>query len=280
MPEISVADIRYLKPDEFQVILDAIEDNSKRWRRRQDEFKPWFPLALRAYRATGARPAEIVGKSSRIRRTEEEGYAEQSGIQEHHGLRVMDLKGDCAALLEGKNTMGGRRRARGLKPRLVTVADRAVYKELEELGARAPGPEAHLFGLGPSPRQHGDGYWQLTRQVQKLRPFLPPAIQDFQVRWLRHSWAIYALRNGIDIYEVSRQLGHADISITAIYLRFAPVSRDKVVGIFTPGKPAEPAKHDCPACGFTWRVDEKGIMLRDDRLGAVLRQPRRSRHSG
>lgn len=278
MPDIDIKTIRYVEPDQFQAILDAIEDNTGRFRRKMDEFKPWLPLALRTYRATGARPAEIVGKSARVRREPEEGYAAQSGIQEHHGLRAMDLKGDYAALLEGKSTMAGRQRAQGLKPRMVTVADGDVYRELHDL-AETVRPDAHIMGLGPSPRQHGDGYWQLTRQVRKLRPFLPMEIQDFEVRWLRHSWAIYALRNGVDIYEVARQLGHGspempDIKTTAIYLRFAPVSRERVVKAFTP-RPVEvaappPKKHDCPGCGFAWHEDQHGRPMLEGRMGLAL----------
>lgn len=210
MPNIDVANIRYVAPDQFRSLLDAIEDNAGRFRRRADEFKPWFPLALRAYRATGARPAEIVGKSARVRRTEEEGYAEQSGIQEHHGLRARDILGEHQA----------------------TFADSAAYRELQDLAVEAREPTRHLLGLGPAERRHGDGYWQLTRQVRKLRPFLAGPLRDFEVRWLRHSWAIHALRNGIDIYEVARQLGHANIQVTAIYLRFAPVERERVMRAF------------------------------------------------
>lgn len=276
MPEIDLAAIRYVEPDQFKSILDAIDDNAGRFRRRQDEFKPWLPLALRTYRATGARPAEVVGRSGRPRRVEEEGYVDQGTIQEHHGLRARDVHGEHQLLLEGKNTMGGRARAKGLKARIVTCADPPLHRELQDLAAGFKDQDQHLFGLGPSPRQHGDGYWQLTRQIQKLRPFLDPALQEFQTRWLRHSWAIHALRGGVDLVTIQRQLGHTRVDITAIYLRFCPTDRKKVIRAFNPEPPKpEHESRDCPGCGFGWKVDASGKMLLEDRMNVALMRRRR-----
>jgi len=40
----------------------------------------------------------------------------------------------------------------------------------------------------------------------------------FRLHDLRHSYACHALRRGIDISLVQRQLGHSSITTTAIYL--------------------------------------------------------------
>ena len=277
MPDIDTASIRYVEPAHFKTILDAIEDNAGKFRRRNAEFKPWLPLVLRTYYATGARPAEIVGKSARLRRAEEELGYEVSGIQEHQGLRACDLQGGHQMVLAGKNTMGGRGRATGLKTRVVTCAQPSVYRELRDLADRAPDPRANLFGLGPRPQRNWDGYWQLIRQVRKLRPFLPAVLQGFQPRWLRHSWAIHALRNGVDLVTVQRQLGHSDLEITAVYLRFAPSDPQKVLRAFQPPTPPTPQTHDCPACGFSWRTElGTGRLMLEDRMGVAFR---RSFHS-
>nr|MBC8254813.1 tyrosine-type recombinase/integrase [Ardenticatenia bacterium] len=43
-------------------------------------------------------------------------------------------------------------------------------------------------------------------------------IDPFRLHDLRHSYACHALRRGIDISLVQRQLGHSSITTTAIYL--------------------------------------------------------------
>lgn len=265
--------IRYVEPEQFRVILDAVEDNDGRMRRRGLAFKPWFNLALRAYRATGARPAEIVGREARQRRGTD--GTMRLHMQNHHGLRAMDLRGDFTTIIGGKNTAGGIRDGAGLKYRAVTVGDRAVYRELEEL---ADGCESrgNILGLGIPGDGKWDGYSHLQYEVKRLRPLLPVGLRGFQIKWLRHSWAIYALRNGVDIYEVSRQLGHNDIETTQIYLRFAPRNQAAVLAAFTTEKqpaPVQRAHHDCPSCGFTWKTDAQGRLSLDDRI-AVATRPR------
>lgn len=264
-----LTNIRFLEQDQFRAIIDTVED-------KHALFKPWLSLCLRTYRATGARPAEIVGKNARQRRSQEEGVADVSATQEHHGLRVCDLRGNYQVLLEGKNTVGGIKLGLGLKPRLALVGDREVYKELVELAAAAKTRTAHIFGLGPSNKLHYDGYMELRNDVRKLRPYLDASLQDFQVRWLRHSWAVHALRNSVDLVTIQRQLGHTMLEVTAGYLRFAPTDSAKVLSAFSAAKPQEPVEttraHSCPSCGFDWHEDHEGRLVLDSRVGVALRR--------
>lgn len=256
--------IRFVTRDQWAGIMRVVDANKHR-------FEPWFPLALRAYAATGCRPAELVGKNGRERHEAEEGYSSpQSGIQEHHGLRARDLLGDDMLYVEGKNTNGGRARADGLKPGTVICADEGVYRELMARAAGAKDPDANLFGLGPSRRPYLDGYWRLTKQVRRLRKLLPPNLRGFEVRWLRHSWAIWALRAGIDLVTIQRQLRHEKLEITVIYLRFAPTDKAKVKSAFA-GAPPKAVQHDCPSCGFGWESDSQtGRMQLDGQMGLAL----------
>lgn len=262
--------IRIVSPEEYDKINGVIE-------RHAGEFPTWFPLAIRTYGATGARPAEIVGKNARV----DPGPLKNPGVkfrqygtQLHHGLRGRDVLGGSMLFVEGKNTMGGFAKATALKPREIICANTPTYKELKEL-SEIRSPDEHLFGLGPNPRPYMDGYWQLTKYVRRLRKFLPGNLEAFEVRWLRHSWAVNALRAGVDLVSVQRQLGHTDLETTAIYLRFAPPDREKVVAAFTPAPKVEAhayVKHDCPSCGFVATRDQAGRLVLDDRMGVVMRR--------
>lgn len=61
----------------------------------------------------------------------------------------------------------------------------------------------------------------------KDRYFERIGIPAFRLHDLRHAYAIYSLRNGGDILDVQAQLGHKNISTTAIYLRALNDERGK-----------------------------------------------------
>lgn len=262
--------IRYLSFEQWEALIRRLDAHA-------DQFPEWFPLALRTYWATGCRPAELVGKNAREGKGNASGVGwQQSRIQEHHGLRAQDVLAGNMLSVKGKNTMGGKDRARALKPRQVVCAEDTVYRELCEIAERTPSHE-NLFGLGPNPDQpQGDGYWLLTRQVRKLRKLLPTYLQDFEVRWLRHSWAVNALRAEVDLVSIQRQLGHSDLETTAIYLQFAPTDTDKIVRAFTTGHSVHIEDRACPSCGFAWHEDTRtGQMTPEGRAGLVLQRRRR-----
>jgi site-specific recombinase XerD len=47
----------------------------------------------------------------------------------------------------------------------------------------------------------------------------------------RHSWATLALTRGVDIYTVSKIMGHSSVAITEIYANLINKKRDEVADI-------------------------------------------------
>jgi integrase/recombinase XerD len=54
-----------------------------------------------------------------------------------------------------------------------------------------------------------------AREKKAQRPF-----RRFRVHDLRHGFAIRALRSGMDIYSLSRHLGHTSVKTTEVYLGY------------------------------------------------------------
>lgn len=254
--------VRFVTPEEFASVLDVVNAATPR------DFPPWFPLVLRALFATGCRPAEIVGTSGRVGREEEEGGPRVSRVKPHHGLRPRDVLANYRLYIEGKHTTP-KGRTTDLKPRIVLCADEDLWRDLRDLAARrmASHPEENLF-LPPM----RDGKEMLRDQFEKLQRRLPTNLKDFSPRWLRHSHAIAAIRAGIDLVSIQRQLGHESLTTTAIYLRFAGLDEMRYLSAFG-GPGARTEKRDCPSCGFTWRVDKATNALDlGSRMGAVFRR--------
>ena len=61
-------------------------------------------------------------------------------------------------------------------------------------------------------------------------------IPDVRIHDLRHSFASFALKKGVDLYTVSKLLGHKDIATTTRYahmeLEHLKEATNKVAGVF------------------------------------------------
>lgn len=91
--------------------------------------------------------------------------------------------------------------------------------------------------LFPS-NSHQAGFRPLTRNgmYQALLRWCDVAkIERFRLHDLRHSYARHALRRGIDLEMVQRQLGHKDISSTMIYSKSEDEDRREVHLRLSPG---------------------------------------------
>lgn len=251
--------LRYATPEDFDLIMDTV---------KRRVFKPWFALVLRTLWATGCRPAELVGSKGRAGREEEEGGPYRiSRMKPHHGLRARDVLPNFRLYVEGKNTTPAGR-TDDLKPRTVLCAEKSVHEELSSAAQNAPDKDANLFLPGSR-----DGARMLRIEVNRLQRALPSRLSGFSPRWLRHSHAIAAMRAGVDLVSIQRQLGHESLTTTAnIYLRHAGLDDSRYLAAFGPGGPSV-VRRSCPSCAFEWSEDAKtGALAFDARMGVALRR--------
>lgn len=283
---MSKNDIRFVTPSEFEEILHVVEKakpappqvRGERGRfvgsgedRRRAPFPEWFAPVLRTLMATGARPSEIVGTRGRVGLDPEEALdgGRVSYCKPHHGLRARDVLPNHRLALEGKHTTP-KGRTEDLKARIVLCANDGVYGFLRARAERTMethGPDARLFLA-----EARNGIEALRDQTRKLQRRLPAKWANFSPRWLRHSHAIAAIRAGIDLVSIQRQLGHENLATTAIYLRFAGMDERRYLAAFG-GVGAQEEKRDCPSCGFAWTENAKtGALTLDARMGAAFRR--------
>jgi integrase len=251
--------IRFVTPDDFASIVTIAENG---------RYSPWLAPVLRTIFATGCRPAEVVGARFRQGRELEEGRGSRiSRRKAHHGLRARDVQPNHRLYVEGKHTTPTGRTL-DLKPRVVLCADPDVWDMLRKRADAATSRDANLF----LPRSR-DGVAALGTQIRKLQPALAPHLREFSPRWLRHGHAIAAIRAGVDLVSIQRQLGHEDLSTTAIYLRYAGLDDTRYLAAFGGRLTHEVEPRDCPSCGFAWKVDKRtGALSLDARLGAAMRR--------
>lgn len=251
--------IRFTTPEDAALIID---------RAQRPSFSRYLAPVLKTIWATGCRPAEIVGAKYRAGRELEEGRGPRiSRRKAHHGLRARDVQPNSRLYIEGKHTTPTGRTL-DLKPRVVLCADTEWHKELRRLADRTDDANAKLF----LPRSR-DGVMALGDQVRKLQRDLPAHLREWTPRWFRHGHAIAAIRSGVDLVSVQRQLGHEDLTTTAIYLRYAGLDDSRYLAAFGGKLGREEEPRDCPSCGFTWAVDKQtGALSLDSRMGAALRR--------
>ena len=81
------------------------------------------------------------------------------------------------------------------------------------------GPDHYLFR-----NRDGERFKAASSQYIAIRASLrreDPSFPLFRMHDLRHFWAVQALRNGMNIYSVSRNLGHSSVTTTEThYLRY------------------------------------------------------------
>jgi site-specific recombinase XerD len=135
------------------------------------------------------------------------------------GLRVAEM---CAVIVEDidfdhsylhiptSNAKGGKARTVALLPSVVAALQ--TYLNGRSTGWLFPS----IAGDHISPRQIQYILKAIASKagIERVHPHL-----------LRHSFAVWSLEYGIDIYTLSQQLGHSSILTTSIYLKSAPSHR-------------------------------------------------------
>lgn len=252
--------VKFVTPEEYEHILQTANG---------DRFSTWLPAVLKTLWATGCRPAEIVGSKFSPGREPEEGGTRISRRKAHHGLRGMDVLPNFRLHVEGKHTSPAGRTL-DLKPRIVLCAEKETWTELRKAADAASSHNENLF----LPRSR-NGVGALDAQIRKLQPTLSARLRGFSPRWLRHSHAINAIRSGVDLVSIQKQLGHEDMTTTATYLRHAGIDEARYLTAFGGDDKTSSEARDCPSCGFAWNVDTRtGALDLSSRMGQSLRRRR------
>lgn len=269
-------DVRFVTPAEYYNEIRAIATAAPK-NRRERGFPEWVVDALDTYMATACRVSEAVGTRGRQGLDEEESayLKPQSRVKPHHGIRARDVLPNHRVYVGGKNTTP-KGRTEDLKPGVVLCAHEDTYRMLQRRAERTMenyGPDYNIFL--PEASVHladaGDGKEMLRTEIRKLQRHLPAKWRSFSGKWLRHSHAIAAIRAGVDLVSIQRQLRHASLATTAIYLRYAGIDEKKYLSAFHVGASVE--KRDCPSCGFAWEVNaQTGALSIDSRMGVALRR--------
>lgn len=138
-----------------------------------------------------------------------EDYDRARGHLRVRGLRPRDRQGrldERAEAREGKKTAAARR--------TVGVPDDA-RAALEDWLVRARGLEpGRLF-----PGERGDGLRREALTVMLARLAGRAGVAGVHPHRLRHTFACNMLRDGLDMYDLSRLLGHSTLAMTSKYLR-------------------------------------------------------------
>jgi site-specific recombinase XerD len=123
------------------------------------------------------------------------------------------------------------RASKGLgKTRTVYVVDSLARRLLARAKQEGIGPKRMLF---PFSEAVARGAWQgIMSLIAKREPALHEEIGDATPYCLRHTFAVSALKEGVDIYTLKELMGHENITTTEIYLSHvdAPFKRMAAMG--------------------------------------------------
>lgn len=104
-------------------------------------------------------------------------------------------------------------------------------KAVDILAALTPRADNDYVFYGKIPGQSLTKINRTWKTVSKLA-----GIKDFRIHDLRHSYASFALKKGVDLYTVSKLLGHKNIATTTRYahleLEHLKEATNKVAGVF------------------------------------------------
>jgi len=108
-------------------------------------------------------------------------------------LRKIDIKTDCIEIRQGK----------GKKDRIVPLAD--DLNNILALYVDNIGKNDYLFNLK-------------RRQIQNIVHTYQPSDENVHPHTIRHSFAVFCLKNGLNLRSLQKILGHGNLNTTAVYL--------------------------------------------------------------
>lgn len=125
-------------------------------------------------------------------------------VTEVSNMKISDIKKDGSMVVFGK----------GEKERTVYLNAKARYQIDKYLASRDDKEEWLFVSLDkPHEKMKQSGIEIVTRKIGKMQ-----GVDDCHPHRFRRTGATFALRNGMPIEDVSRILGHEDLSTTQIYL--------------------------------------------------------------
>lgn len=182
---------QWLGVRKWSLILDA-EDPRERGTKRPDTL--WYDWLV----ASGATT-----------------YTEGTRLRLKHILFEQERKGMVPVQLLGSKAAARRRK--------VDIPRKLADRLRERAKERGIGPNRAIFPF--TGRRGSDAWAKLLGLIEERDPVLHARIHDVTPYALRHTFAVMALRNGADIYQLKRLMGHANITTTEIYLKHAAPPR-------------------------------------------------------
>lgn len=138
-------------------------------------------------------------------------YSSGLRMNEARTLRINDIDSDRMQIHV--------RMGKGRKDRYVVLSE-LLLKGLRDY-YRKERPEVYLFNGHTPGKPMGERsiQWIINEAVEKAGIQKPATCHT-----LRHSFATHLLENGVDLFSIKEQLGHARIDTTLVYLHIARVS--------------------------------------------------------
>ena len=93
----------------------------------------------------------------------------------------------------------------------------ADLRKALEAAKKAAKKQEYVINIGDTSCRNSNAY--LSAYYRKLTADLP---FDCKLHKLRHTFASHLVQNGVDLYRVSKLLGHSSIQMTEIYAHLAP----------------------------------------------------------
>ena len=167
---------------------------------------------------TGEEELRLLAQAEAMPRTPEWQYVRSAvlflldtgaRVSEALGLTAEDVTGEAVVFRDTKN---GKHRRVPLTGRAATAVGHMLASDIH---ARA------------------DTDW-LVRRFTRLRDLLAlkdPSWQEVSLHTLRHTCASRLVQRGVDLYRVSRWLGHSSVTVTERYAHLAPSDLEDVVGV-------------------------------------------------
>ena len=202
--------IRYLTADERGRLLAALDDREQRRREERGRMIEWQrerdrpPLAEHGTYTDHLKPLVLLALNTGMRRGEALGLT-WGAVDFQRGL----IHVEAATSKSGQS-----------RDIPMTAEARAVMKAFSEQQtpqcAQSPDPAAYVFALPDGTRLQSIGHktWSALTWAAKIK--------DFRFHDLRHDYASRLVMADVDLYSVSKLLGHSDIAMTQRYAHLAP----------------------------------------------------------